>query len=142
MLYSRTFVIYPFYIYQFASANPKFLLHPFPLKPSPLGNHMSVLYVCVGRQNLTWNLKLWLPSFRSHLPVGLNPSCRLGTPAFLFGCTAQYAGSQFSSQGSNPCSLQWKRGVLTMGPPRKSQTGSFNKYPCLGSTSGGSALIT
>ena len=36
-------LVHPFYIYQFASANPKVLIHPFP--PPPLGNHQSPLYV-------------------------------------------------------------------------------------------------
>ena len=35
-------VVYPFYIYQFASANPKLPVLPHPL---PFGNHKSVLYV-------------------------------------------------------------------------------------------------
>ena len=32
----------------------------------------------------------------------------------------QHVGSQFPNQGSNLCPLQWKRGVLTTGPPGKS----------------------
>ena len=35
-------VVYPFYIYQIASANSKLLIHPSFL----LGNHKPVLYVC------------------------------------------------------------------------------------------------
>ena len=31
-----------------------------------------------------------------------------------------FAGSYFPDQGSNPCSLQWKHGILTTGPPGKS----------------------
>ena len=34
---------------------------------------------------------------------------------FLFDCAGQHVGSSFPDQGSNPCSLQWKRGVLTTG---------------------------
>ena len=33
----------------------------------------------------------------------------------------QHSGSQFPNQGSNPRPLQWKHGILTTGPPRKSQ---------------------
>ena len=40
---------------------------------------------------------------------------------FIFGCAAQHVGSQFPDQGWNPRPLQWKRGVLTTGPPRRSQ---------------------
>ena len=40
--------------------------------------------------------------------------------SFFFGCAAQLAGSQFPHQGSNPCPLQWKHGVLTTGPPGNS----------------------
>ena len=38
----------------------------------------------------------------------------------IVGGAVQHVGSQFPSQGSNLCPLQWKRGVLTTGPPRKS----------------------
>ena len=38
----------------------------------------------------------------------------------IFGCTVQYCIS-FPNQGSNPCSLLWKRGVLTTKLPGKSQ---------------------
>ena len=31
-----------------------------------------------------------------------------------------HAGSQFPDKGWNPCSLQWKLPVLTIGPPGKS----------------------
>ena len=41
-------------------------------------------------------------------------------PFFFFGCTAQHVGSQFPDQGSNPCPLQWKCGVLTTGLPGNS----------------------
>ena len=43
---------------------------------------------------------------------------------FIFGSTVHgmwHAGSYFSDQGSNPCPLQWKNGVLTTGRPRKPQ---------------------
>ena len=40
---------------------------------------------------------------------------------FFFGLTMWHTGSQFPSQGSNPCPVQWKRGVLTTVPPEKSQ---------------------
>ena len=49
---------------------------------------------------------------------------------YLFGYAGfylQHVGSsavahkiQFSDQGSNPCPLHWKCGVLATGPPRKS----------------------
>ena len=32
-----------------------------------------------------------------------------------------YSMQNFSSQGLNPCPLQWKSGVLTSGPPGKSE---------------------
>ena len=38
----------------------------------------------------------------------------------FLGRAAQCAGSYFPDQGSNPCSLQWKCGVLTTGLPGKS----------------------
>lgn len=37
-----------------------------------------------------------------------------------FGHATRHMRSSFPDQGSNPCPLQWKQGVLTMGPPRKS----------------------
>ena len=40
---------------------------------------------------------------------------------FFFGCTAQHMVSLFSDQDLKPCPLQWKHGVLTTGPPGKSQ---------------------
>ena len=33
----------------------------------------------------------------------------------------RHVGSYFPNQGSNPCTLCWKCGVLTTGPPGKSQ---------------------
>ena len=42
---------------------------------------------------------------------------------FLWGRgrpVSQHAGSQFTNQGSHPCPLQWKQGVLTTGQPGKS----------------------
>ena len=45
---------------------------------------------------------------------------RIGFFFFLFGCAVQHAGSQFPDQGSNPCPLQWKHRVLTIGPPANS----------------------
>ena len=39
----------------------------------------------------------------------------------FFGCAWWHAGSYFPDQGSNPCPLQWKRSVLTIGPQGKSQ---------------------
>ena len=47
--------------------------------------------------------------------------------SILFYCifwlchTIRHVGSQFPDQGSNPCPLQWKGGVLTTGPPGKSR---------------------
>ena len=38
-----------------------------------------------------------------------------------FGRTAQHVGSWFPEQGLSPCPLQWQFGVLTAGPPGKSQ---------------------
>ena len=40
---------------------------------------------------------------------------------FCFAHATRHAGSYFPDQGSNPCPLQWKHGVLTIGPPGKSQ---------------------
>ena len=37
-------IVYPFHIYEFASANPKLPVHPSP-PLLPLGKHKSVLYV-------------------------------------------------------------------------------------------------
>ena len=42
----------------------------------------------------------------------------------------------FPDQGRNPCPLQWKRGVLTTGPPGKSSNIIVNKkalemYSCV-----------
>ena len=39
---------------------------------------------------------------------------------FFFKRTMQHAGSLLADQGSNPSPLQWKRRVLTTGPPGKS----------------------
>ena len=36
-----------------------------------------------------------------------------------------HAGSWFPDQGWNPCRLQWKRRVLTTGPPGNSGEGAF-----------------
>ena len=44
-------VVYPFYIYQFASANPKLPLQHSPT-PLPLGNHQSNHYVPDSVQQL------------------------------------------------------------------------------------------
>ena len=41
---------------------------------------------------------------------------------FFFGCTVWHVGSYFPDQGLNPRPLHWKHGVLTTGPPGKSQT--------------------
>ena len=51
---------------------------------------------------------------------------------FFFGCTTRHAGSQFPNQGSNPSPLQWKRGVLTTGPPGKSPVFAFLNNCILG----------
>ena len=40
---------------------------------------------------------------------------------FLFGRPTLHAGSYFPTQGSTPCPLQWKCGVLITGPLGKSQ---------------------
>ena len=40
---------------------------------------------------------------------------------FFFGCATWHEGSWFPDQGLNPCSLQWKQGVLTT--PREFLTG-------------------
>ena len=37
-----------------------------------------------------------------------------------FGCATWHAESLFPNHGYYPCPLQWKGGVLTPGPPRKS----------------------
>ena len=36
-----------------------------------------------------------------------------------FSCSVQHVGPEFPDQGSNPCRLHWRHGVLTNGPPRK-----------------------
>ena len=46
-------------------------------------------------------------------------------PFFFFRRAARLVGSQFPDQGSNPCPLQWKHGVLTTGPPGNSLHISF-----------------
>ena len=38
----------------------------------------------------------------------------------FFDSTMQLVGSQFPNQGSNPCPVQWKCGVLTTEPPANS----------------------
>ena len=43
---------------------------------------------------------------------------------FFFLCHLE---SQFPDQGSNPCFLQWKRGILTTGPPGNSSTETLSK---------------
>ena len=35
---------------------------------------------------------------------------------FVFGRATRHEGSQFPDQGSNPCPMQWKLGVLTTVP--------------------------
>ena len=35
----------------------------------------------------------------------------------LFAAATRMQDPQFPNQGSNPCPLQWKHGVLTNGPP-------------------------
>ena len=40
----------------------------------------------------------------------------------LFILVTQHAGSCFPDQGMNPCPLQWTYGVLSTGPPEKSQS--------------------
>ena len=44
---------------------------------------------------------------------------------FIFGCAVRHAGSQFPEQRSKLCPLHWKQGVLTTGPPGKSQNLAF-----------------
>ena len=39
---------------------------------------------------------------------------------FFFFCPAQQVGSESPDQGLNPCPLQWKSRILTMGQPGKS----------------------
>ena len=43
----------------------------------------------------------------------------------LFGYIMQHVRSQFPEQGLNLCSLQWKHGILTTGPPRNSVDHGF-----------------
>ena len=40
----------------------------------------------------------------------------------LFILVTQHVGSCFPDQGMNPCPLQWTYGVLSTGPPEKSQS--------------------
>ena len=39
---------------------------------------------------------------------------------FFFFSPAQHVGSESPDQGLNPCPLQWKSRILTMGQPGKS----------------------
>ena len=65
----------------------------------------------------------WFP----HLGIGMVPTSHSTDRAGLFiiiiggGRTAQQARSYFHKKGSNLHPLPWKLGVLTTGPPRKSQ---------------------
>ena len=45
----------------------------------------------------------------------------------FFGRTTRHVGSYLPDQGLSPCSLQWKRGVLTTGPPGMSLSYAFTK---------------
>ena len=56
-------VVYPFYIYQFASANSKFPIHPSPT--ISLGNCKSVLNVCEPVSVL--QISSFVPYFRFHV---------------------------------------------------------------------------
>ena len=50
-----------------------------------------------------------------------------------FGRTAQHVGSWFPEQGLSPHPLQWQFGVLTAGPPGKSQEcGTFEEVKMFG----------
>ena len=44
----------------------------------------------------------------------------------FFGHTVEHTGSWLPDQGSNSCPLEWKHGVLTTGPPGKSQVFFFS----------------
>ena len=62
-----------------------------------------------------------------------------GSPAYLFiyfysiylfiFLTEWHVGSWFHDQGLNLCPLQWKRGVLTTGPPGKSPSANLKLKP-------------
>ena len=58
-------------------------------------------------------------------PTNLEWSASLFGLFFFFGRIALHVGPYFPDQGSNPCALQWKHGVLTTGPPGKSQSLPF-----------------
>ena len=43
---------------------------------------------------------------------------------YYFFFLAWHVGSSFPNQGSNPCPLQWKHGILTTGPSGKPMEGN------------------
>lgn len=69
--------------------------------------------------------------FFVHLSVGGHSECfqPFFSPSFflLFGYTVWHAGPQFSNQGSDPHTLQWKPGFLTSGLPGTSLPGLLFK---------------
>ena len=52
----------------------------------------------------------------------------LGSVLLIFKIYLWHAGSEFLDQGLNSCTLKWKHGVLTTGPPGKAQLGTFSNY--------------
>ena len=46
----------------------------------------------------------------------------------LFGFAMQHVGSWSSDQGSNLCPLQWKHGVLIIGPSGRSPKSPFHRF--------------
>lgn len=69
--------------------------------------------------------------FFVHLSIGRHSECfqPFFSPSFffLFGYTVWHAGPQFSNQGSDPHTVQWKPGFLTSGLPGTSLPGLLFK---------------
>ena len=58
---------------------------------------------------------------QSVLTKGVYTEVKINVIFFFLGCATRHIESQFPDQGWNLCPLQWKREVLTTGPPGNSQ---------------------
>ena len=102
-------------------------------------DHMVVLFL-VFMRNLSYCFLQWLHQFTFPSTVYKGSLFSTSSPTVqffcfvlfvcLFGCAMRHVGSQFSSQRSNPHSLPWKHGVLTHGPPGKSQNSVLSVQFC------------